>query len=80
MAVLTQFACSASVAFNLSRIEFGLFNVQMDSCCNTRILVKMSKSLNLLGVSSVPKGLRWGAFATNWRRVYSSNISGLHVC
>ena len=38
----------------------------------------MSKVANFLGSSSVPKGLREGALAIYCRRVYSSNISGLH--
>ena len=75
--MLTQSICSASVGFSRSLIVFGLFKVQTDSCCSTFILVKTSKPSKLFGVSSVPKGLRAGAFATNWRRVYSSNISGL---
>lgn len=74
---LTQRVCSPSVAASLSRIEFGLLSVHVESCCSTRILVKTSKSLNLLGSSSVPKGLRCGAFATNCRRVYSSKMSSL---
>jgi hypothetical protein len=75
--MLTQSVCSLSVAANRSLIELGLLRVHKDSCCSTHILVKTSRSLNLWGSSSVPKGLRVGAFATYWRRVYSSNISGL---
>lgn len=41
--------------------------------------VKISNSANLAGSSSVPKGLRSGAFATYCRRVYSSKISGLRI-
>lgn len=41
--------------------------------------VNISNSANLAGSSSVPKGLRSGAFATNCRRVYSSKISGLRI-
>lgn len=74
---LTHNVCSLSVAAILSRIELGLFSVHVESCCSTLILVKTSKSSNLLGSSSSPKGLRSGAFATNWRRVYSSKIAGL---
>lgn len=79
-AVLTQRVCSPSVAANRSRIEFGLFSVHTDSCCSTRILVGTSKSLKWLASSSVPKGLRAGALATYWRRVYSSKMSGLAAC
>ena len=67
------------MAASLSRIELGLFNVHVESCCRTRILVKMSKSSNLLGSSSSPKGFRSGALATNWRRVYSSKMAGLSL-
>src|SRR3712207_7132450 len=74
--------CSLSVADSLSRMEFGLFNVHVDSCCRTRILVYMSKSSNLLGSSSVPKGLRPGALDRKSTRLNSShaNISYAVFC
>lgn len=59
----THNVCSLSGAASLSRIELGLFSVHIESCCKTRILVKMSKSSNLLGSSSSPKGFRSGALA-----------------
>ena len=61
----------------LSLILSAFPKVHCESCTNTRILVKTSKSAKLLGVSSSPKGLCSGALAIYCRRVYSSNISGL---
>lgn len=74
----THCVCSLSFASGiLSLIRSALIRVHCESCTSTLSLRKTSNSANFWGSSSMPKGFRLGAFAMYWRRVYSSNISGL---
>ena len=62
---LTHCICSASFDSDIfSLILSELTNVHRESWQRTLSFVKISKSANLLGVSSIPNGLRSGAFAT----------------
>lgn len=54
----TQSTCSESFSGIMDLMRSALPKVHVDSCCRTRTLVKTSKSLNLLGSSSSPKGFR----------------------
>lgn len=66
-----------AVAIPGSEINSVSIFASINHARSSSTLVKMSNSMNFAGLSSMPKGLRSGAFATYCLRVYSSNNSGL---